>query len=234
MGAKGWIIFSAVTVAVLGALIYFSGQNKIDVSQFDTNSIIQANETSGNIGDHIKGTADSKVLLVEYGDFQCPGCAGAATRVQAIVEEYEDRIAFVFRNLPLASMHPHARAAAAAAEAAGMQDQYWEMHYLLFEKQAEWSSKSVSERTTVFEGYARSLGLDIERFRTDFASESINQKINFDLAVAKEKGYTGTPTFELNGEEVDQDVWGDDEALRTALDEALAKAGVSTESKTED
>ena len=229
MGTKGWIIFSVVTVVLLGGLIYFSGQNRIDVSGFDLEKPISANETNGQIGDNVFGKKDSKVVLIEYGDFQCPGCAGAHPTIKKITEKYEDSVTFVFRNLPMPSLHPHARAAAAVSEAAGKQGKYWDMHNMLYEKQNEWSGASSSERATVFEGYARTLGLDIETFKEDIASESVTQKINFDLAIAKAKDYKATPSFSLNGTTLSSDVWGDEEKLEQALKDELEKAGIDVD-----
>ena len=234
MGAKGWIIFSVVAVALLGALMYFSGQNKIDVSGYDLENIIAANDKNGQIGDHVYGNKDSKVVLIEYGDFQCPGCGSVHPRVKTLIEQYKDDIAFVFRNLPLTSMHPNARAAAATAEAAGKQGKYWEMHNMIFENQSAWNSASANERGPIFEGYARTLGLDIDQFTTDLASAEVTQKINFDLAVAKAKKFSSTPAFTLNGKEVSQDVWGDDEAFEKAITDALEAAGVKTDEKKDD
>ncbi len=226
MGAKGWIIFSIAAIGALGALIFFSGQNRIDVSEFNLDSIIAAHEKNGEIGDNVFGNKDSRVVLIEYGDFQCPGCAGVNPRVTEIAEKYEDKIAFVFRNLPLTSMHPNARAAAAVAQAAGKQGKYWEMHNMLYEKQSDWSGASSKERGAIFEGYARTLELDINAYNEALASEAITQKINFDLAIAKEKNLKSTPSFSLNGTALDDSVWGDDTKFEEAVLAELKKAGI--------
>lgn len=227
MGTKGWIIFAAAVVVLLGGLVYLSGRNRIDVSGFNRAAIIGADEKNGNIADHVYGNKDAKVVFIEYGDFQCPGCASANSRIKVVVEKYSANIAFVFRNLPLTSIHPNARAAAAVAEAAGQQGKYWEMHSHLYDKQAEWQGASTAERTGIFNSYAQMLGLDLERFSTDIASAEIAQKINFDLALARADDIQATPSFLLNGEPVEQDIWGSDEALEKAIKDALEKAGVT-------
>lgn len=227
MGKKGWIIFSVAAVGLLAALFYFSGRNQVDVSDVDADSIIAASEQNGNIGDHVFGSDENKVVLVEYGDFQCPGCGSAHPRVKELTEKYEDQVTFVYRNLPLTSIHPNARAAAGAAEAAGLQGKYWDMNNLIFESQSDWENASLDERTTIFEGYAEQIGLDLEQFTSDLSSNAITQKINFDMAIAKKENVSSTPTFVLNGEVMDGEAWGSDEAFDAALQEAITAAGLS-------
>lgn len=204
MSSKAWIIFVAVCVVLLGGLIYLSDSNKLDVSNINVNTIQPAMAESGNIADHTLGKTDSKVTLIEYGDFQCPGCGSAHPNIKSLTEKYEDQIVFVFRNLPLTSIHPNARIAAASAEAAGLQGRYWEMHNTLFEGQANWSNLPVDERVDFFVGVAKELKLDTNKFRTDLNSPEIAKKIAFDQALAGKAKVTGTPNFSLNGKEVNQ------------------------------
>lgn len=226
MNAKTWIIFAVVAVGLLGGLIFMSNQNKLDVSNVDTNAILQGSEQSGGIGDNTLGNTSSSVILIEYGDYQCPGCASANPRVKSVVEKYEGQIVFVYRHLPLTSIHPHARAAAATAEAAGKQGQYWDMHDLLFTNQNSWSGASSTERVDIFRGYAEQLGLDLERFDTDLASEAINSKVSFDNALARAVGATSTPSFFLNGEALDAASTGTEEALDEVIRAKIIEAGI--------
>lgn len=227
MNAKTWIAFAAVAVLLLGGLVFFSSQNRVNVDDVDTNVVLSASEDSGNIADHTIGNTESKVVFIEYGDYQCPGCASANPRVKELVEKYQDHLVFVYRHLPLTSIHPHARAAATAAEAAGLQGKYWEMHHKLFDNQNAWSSASAAERTDIFRSYAREIDLDLDRFDTDLQSGDITKKINFNLALAKKINATSTPTFVLNGETVSQDIWGDDEALENELRAKIIEAGIT-------
>ncbi len=229
MSKIGWIIFSAVVVILLGGLIVWTrmANPPIDVSNVENNSIIAASDQNGNIADHVRGNDSGEVILIEYGDFQCPSCGGAAPYVKELEEEYGESVTFIFRNFPLTTIHPNARAASAVAEAAGLQGQYWEMHDLLYEKQGEWSSLSTGDRTSVFESYADSLGLDIARFNTDLTSSAVNQKISFDQALGKSLSVNATPTFYLNGEQLDEEtaggiVQGDLTAIKEQID-ALVK-----------
>lgn len=190
------------------------------MSSVDVNKVQTASPQSGDIADHVFGKADSKVVLMEYGDFQCPGCGSAHPNIKEVTEKYKDQAAFVFRNFPLASLHPNARAAAAAAEAAGLQGKYWEMHNKLYENQEAWGSLNASERTEFFASYAREFSLNEATFKTDLQSSKINQKISFDQAVGKKAKVTATPTIYLNGKAIEQEVWQD----KTKLDAAFVEA----------
>jgi len=144
----------------------------------------------------------SKVVLIEYGDFQCPGCGGAFPQLKLIKEEYKDKIAFIFRNFPLTTLHPNALAAATAAEAAGLQGKFWEMHDALYENQSAWENIDASKRTDVFAGYAKDIGLDAEKFVTDLSDPRVSAKINRDRAFGKKLNVNGTPTVYVNDQKL--------------------------------
>ncbi len=210
-----------ICVVVLGGLIYASSRNRLDVSGVDASAISTGSDMSGNIGDHVFGKADSKVVLVEYGDYQCPGCGSISPTVKKLSEKYKDQIAFVFRNFPIASKHPNARAAAATAEAAGLQGKFWEMHNLLYENQRSWESVSSSERGVYFIDLAKQLGLDEEKFKKDVDSPEVSQKINFDQAVGKKIGADATPAFFLNGKKFIEQDWNTEENFENTLKNAM-------------
>lgn len=228
MSGKAWIIFGAVCVLLFGGLVVWSGRDRVDVSGVDTNKIQPASASSGDIADQTFGNDKAKVVLTEYGDFQCPGCGSAHPIVKNLSEKYEDQLAFVFRNFPLTNIHPNARAASAAAEAAGIQGKYWEMHNVLFERQDEWSDASSSERVETFAGYAEQIGLDKAEFSKllNERSSDINKKINFDIALGRKLGVTGTPTFYLNGKQMTSEQTGGEEAFEKALLDEFEKQGV--------
>jgi protein-disulfide isomerase len=228
MNKVGWIIFSVVVVGLLGGLIIWTRVTNpsVDVSNIDSNQVLAASAESGNIADHVDGKADSKVILVEYGDYQCPSCGGAYPNVNTLMDEYGDRIALVFRNFPLTSIHPNAKAAAAAAESAGIQGKYWEMHNILYENQNSWSSLDTSKRTDAFVAYADRLDIDVDKFKTDLSSDSVNSKITFDMELGKAKNASATPTFFLNGEKLDEAtasgiVQGNLTAIKAKIDSLL-------------
>jgi protein-disulfide isomerase len=224
---KAWIIFAAICVVLLGGLVFISSKDKIDVSGVDANKIQKANTQSGDIADHVYGKADSKVVLIEYGDYQCPGCGSAYPNIKAVTEKYKGQVAFIFRNFPITSLHPNARVAAAVAEAAGLQGKFWEMHNKLYETQSSWETLNSSERTDFFVSYAKELGLNTETFKTDLASAKVNQKISYDQAVGKKINVNATPTFYLNGKGLDQSSWSDQDKLDATSVAEMKNNGIS-------
>jgi protein-disulfide isomerase len=130
--------------------------------------------------------------LVEYGDYECPHCAKAAGIVTALQAELGERLRFAFRHFPLAKMHPNARKAAMAAEAAGAQGQFWEMHESLFRNAPALDYASLLK-------YARELGLDTARFEKEIADDTYSPRIQEDVASGARSGVNGTPTFFING-----------------------------------
>lgn len=221
MSKKAWIIFAAVCIVILGSLVALSNSKKVDVGTVDANTIQTASDASGNIADHVFGKQNGKVILTEYGDFQCPGCGGMHPKVKALTEKYENQVTFVFRNFPLTQIHPNALVAAAAAESAGLQGKYWEMHNKLFETQDQWKNANVKERIGVFEAYAKTLGLNTETFKTDVARAEVTKKINYDIAIGKKINVSSTPTFILNGKELSNETWGNPEKFEAAIVDQL-------------
>jgi protein-disulfide isomerase len=142
--------------------------------------------------DHVLGPPDAPIELVEYGDFECPHCGRAFVIVQQLRKELGDRLRFAFRHFPLAKMHPHARKAAEAAEAAGAQGKFWEMHDLLFTNNAALQLGNIAR-------YAESLGLDMQRFNSEIQNDTYAARVQEDLASGIRSGVNGTPTFFLNG-----------------------------------
>ena len=138
-----------------------------------------------------KGPDSAPVKIVEWSDFQCPFCRRAGPTLAQIEEEYGDKVQIVFKHMPL-SMHTKARPAHAAAEAAGMQGKFWEMHDKIFADQRNLSPAA-------YEKYAADLGLDVEKFKKDSASAEVEKRINADYAQATKLGVTGTPAFFVNG-----------------------------------
>lgn len=229
MSKKTWIIFAIIVVGLLGALVVL-GRNanpRIDVNAIDANAVQPASAANGNIADHVFGKADSKVLLIEYGDFQCPGCGIVHPRIKTITENYKADLGFVFRNFPLTATHPNAKAAAGVVEAAGLQGKYWEMHNTVYETQKAWENLTGDARTAAFVSYAGILGLDVAKFKTNLADGSLNKKISSDQAIANKLSVNATPTFYLNGVKLPSDIWGDDAKLIAAINSEFKKAGIT-------
>jgi protein-disulfide isomerase len=142
--------------------------------------------------DHIQGTPDAAVTLLEYGDYQCPYCGAAYPIVKQLQEAMGDGLRFVFRNFPITTAHPHAEQAAEAAEAAAAQGRFWPMHDLLYQNQQRLSPEDLL-------GYADRLGLDTERFGHDLAEHVHAARVHDDFMSGVRSGVNGTPTFYVNG-----------------------------------
>ena len=142
--------------------------------------------------DHIEGSQNAGVTLVEYGDFECPYSAEAVTTVQAIQVRLGENFRFVYRHFPLTHKHPHAFRAAEASEAAAHQHQFWKMYRLLFARQDALSESDLLR-------YASALYLDVEQFQRELTSRSHAGRVQRDMQQGERSGVTGTPTFFLNG-----------------------------------
>ena len=143
--------------------------------------------------DHIQGSETAPLTLVEYGDYQCPYCAAAHVNVRLVQDQLGPRLRFVFRNFPLTQVHPLAELAAEAAEAAGAQGKFWQMHDALYENQPALSPELIV-------ALAQGLGLDMERFNEDLASGRFRERVKRDFMGGVRSGVAGTPTFFINGE----------------------------------
>jgi protein-disulfide isomerase len=142
--------------------------------------------------DHILGASHAPVTIVEYGDFECPNCKQAAPGVKLLLERYAGRIRFAYRHFPLEEVHPHALVAAEAAEAAGSQGKFWQMHDLLFDNQAHLKPKQLH-------GYAERLELDMARYAVELDEHVHLQRIREHIESGRRSGVRGTPGFFLNG-----------------------------------
>lgn len=158
--------------------------------------------------DHAQGSAQAVLTLVEYGDYECPYCGRAYPIVKEVQRRLGPSLRFVFRNFPLAEMHPHAQHAAEAAEAAAAQERFWEMHDALFEHQ-----RSLEDRHLL--QYAQTIGLDQDRFQQDLTSHTYAGRVREDFQSGVRSGVNGTPTFFING--VRHDAAWDIETLTDAL-----------------
>lgn len=173
----------------------------VDYSKYNLNQVIVATEDNGQIGDHIKGSKDAPVVLIEYADFQCGGCAMMNPKINKIVEDSNGKLAVVYRNFLLQG-HPNATAAASAAEAAGLQG-YWKAYSdLLFKNQAEWFDARGETRLGLLKKYFEEASEgkgDMGKFERDLSSEAVKKKISFDMGVAKKTKVSMTPSLYIDG-----------------------------------
>jgi len=221
-----WIIFAVVSVSAIAGLVVYSNNTTKNTDLFsgvDAYAVLPANDSNGNIADHLYNENDSKIVLIEYGDYQCPACGTYNPTIEKIAEDYKNKIKFVFRNY-LLSYHANSKAAAATAESAGLQGKYWEMHKKLYSTQSDWESLDSNARTSYFLSLATSLGLDTDKFSNDIASSAVSDKIAYDVASAAKIRLTGTPSFYLNGKEIEYATWSDETKLRARIDSVIAEA----------
>lgn len=210
--AVGFLVLA--TVVVIIAAVMSAGSVDGTPSVDTPAPAVTANEWT-------KGPKDAKVTLIEYADFQCPACASYYPVVQKMIETYGDRILFVYRNFPLYTTHPNAGISAQAAEAAGLQGKYWEMYDLLYAKQTEWSTAATTRVVTDhFDNYAKSIGLDLDKFHKDINSDQVLKKIKADADGGRASGVDRTPTFYVNLKRIQSPA--SEQEFKSILDDALA------------
>lgn len=158
----------------------------------------QLDLTSSAAFEQVKGAESAAVTIVEYSDFQCPFCAQAAPIVDQVLSDYPEDVRVIYRHFPLRQIHAQAQLASEAAEAAGKQGKFWEMHDVLFANQSQWSG-NLSARG-IFETYAEALGLDVDQFKIDLQDRALSEKVDNDYQSGVAAGVQGTPTFFVNGE----------------------------------
>jgi protein-disulfide isomerase len=221
-----FIIIGAVLVAVIAAVVLMSRQST-SVSSSTTNAGAATNSNPstasrapqpGAPNPYTRGPATAKVTVEEFSDFQCPACGNFDPGLRRVLNDYGDRVHFIFRHFPL-QMHKYAFIAARAAEAAGQQGKFWEMHDMIYDNQKEWSE--AMEPRVQFDAYATRLGLDVQRFKTDMGRQDLADRINADLMRGNSVGVKGTPTVYLNGRELMPGKLVTEDDLRREIDAAL-------------
>ena len=227
-------IIAAVVLAGFGvhAVLKNKSENTVDYSQYNLNAIISAEDSFSGIGDHVKGNASAPVLLFEYADFQCPGCSTINPYMNELIAEYGDNLGLVYRNY-LLSYHQNGTAAAAAAEAAGLQGYWKEYADMLFANQSIWEEATVDERGDMFVDLFRKVtngAGDTDKFIADMESSAVKKKIKFDMGAGDYIGVPGTPAVYLDGEKIDFSEANTKEKflnlLREKIDAKLAKSGI--------
>lgn len=198
-------VIVSILVAFVAMIVYSSiSAQPADYSGYDASRIISDTSKTGGIAEHVRGKADSSVVVVEYADFQCPGCASMMPKITQLTEKYQDKVAFVFRHYPIQG-HQNARSASASAEAAGMQGYFWQMAEALYANRADWIYETGESRTDQFVKIFKSVAPDGDEnaFRANLGNDSIEKKINFDMKIGKDLSKVqATPSFFVNGEAI--------------------------------
>lgn len=219
---KRFIAILIGLVVIFGGILAFTGKS-------DNNS---GSGGSSQTTNHVEGQNKKGVTLVEYGDYECPVCEGYYPIVKQVAAKFSKDIHFQFRNLPLISIHPNAFAGARAAEAAALQNKFWEMHDTLYD-QNNWQAWSTAPSpTSFFNAYAQQLGLNLDQFKQDYASSKVNDSINADLAAFKATGQQqATPSFFVNGAFVDNGQLTDPTTHIPSVDKFSAVINAAIKSK---
>lgn len=209
-----WIILAVIMVGFFG-VIMFSKKDK---------AAENGSASSSQGSQNFYGKMDSPVTITEFVDFQCEACYAYYPYVKQVKEKYKDQVKFQVRNFPITSGHQFAMQAAKNAEAAARQGKFWEMHDKIFEGQKTW--EQTQDPQSYFDSYAKEIGLDMTKFKSDFASSDVNSVVNKDLQDIKTLGGTGTPTFAINGKKV-ENPGPTLEALSKMIEDALKEAGIT-------
>lgn len=151
--------------------------------------------------DHVTGSANPKVTLIEYGDFECPACSAYAPIVERLITEASSTLRVVFRHFPL-PQHVNAMISAQATEAASLQGKFWEMYRVIYANQSDWANLSLADARQAFAGYADDLGLNKQKFAADIDSPAATKFIDDELTEGQSLGINGTPTFFVNGQAI--------------------------------
>src|SRR5438034_2029876 len=210
-----FLIVAAVALVTVGSGTMLYRTKRAQLLPVSENRSLSG--TSGAESIHIRGNPDAPVTLEEFADFQCPPCGNFAGFAEELLKQYDSRLRIVFRNFPLA-LHEHAREAALAAEAAGLQGRFWEMHDVLYREQATWS-KADNPRE-LFDSYAGMIGLNVDQFKKDMEGEKARARVDSDQERANSLGVQMTPTVFINDHQMSPND-KTPEGLRAAIDAAL-------------
>ena len=214
------IIVIVLITAVVGGMILLRSSRQASNSNAPTPD--PALDVKGAEPPHLRGNPSAPVTLEEFGDFQCPSCGTYYAELKKIETEFGDKLRVIFRESPLVPLHEHALMAAQAAEAAGLQGKFWEMHDKLYETQTQWTP--AKDLVPIFVDYAKQLGIDPDRFMKDLNGEQVAQRIFQDGKRVHALGLQGTPTFFVNGQEAKGEQWKPD-GLRQMIKDAIAASG---------
>jgi protein-disulfide isomerase len=210
-----FVIVAAVALATLGSGAMLYRAKRSQLLSISANRVLSGKNDKSI---HIRGNPDAPATLEEFADFQCPPCGSFASFGEELLKQYDSRLRIVFRNFPLPG-HKHAREAALAAEAAGLQGRFWEMHDVLYREQAVWSTAPNTRE--LFESYAGTIGLNLDQFRKDMDGEKVREQVDSDHALGDSLGVKLTPTLFINNHPVDPKD-KNAEGVRAAIDAALA------------
>ena len=211
-----FIIIALVAVATVAGGFAFYRVKVAELTPMKLDKNGNATAQAGAENAHVRGPENARVTIEEFGDFQCPPCGILAPTLQRMEHDFPTQLRVIFRNFPLA-MHTHAMEAARAAEAAGLQGKFWEMHDVLFRNQALWSREA--EVKTMFMNYAQEIGLDLGRFERDWDGPEVLARVNADVARGASVHVPSTPSLFINNQPLPPPQMSEP-ALRAAIEAA--------------
>lgn len=189
-----WVSFIIILGLIIWGLVVAMNKPPVTAPELGTPAPVTS-------ADHVRGPENAPVTIIEYSDFECPACAAYYPVVEKLVAEASTTVRFVYRHFPLYPLpHKNAFIASQASEAAALQGKFWEMYTLLFDNQTEWAGTNKAE--SIFEGYATRIGLNVEAYKKDFASEAVEARIDKDKTEAQSLHVNATPTFFVNGKAI--------------------------------
>lgn len=206
------------TGAALGLIGMVWGLAKLATTT-NTSAVGGTLQDQVTMSDWSQGNSEAKNILVEYSDFQCPACAAFEPQLKQALATHGDRLRLVYRHFPL-PQHANASLAAAAAEAAGKQNKFWQMHGMLFDRQNLWEKKSNADAKATFTQYAQELGLNTAQFSKDSESKETQAQVDADLSSGARANVRSTPSFYLNNQKLDVQKY---DSFAEALEENLVK-----------
>lgn len=178
--------FLVLVFAIAGAILFAGRGSGTVVGQV----------TPPNENDHVRGSLTAKAVLIEYSDFECPACGSYFPYIEDMKKEFGNDLAVIYRHFPL-TQHKNAKNAAIAAEAAGKQGKFWEMHDVIFRNQSAWTGKD--DTSEFFAAYAKEIGLDVAKFQTDLTDKALEERVENDTLEGMAARIASTPSFFLNG-----------------------------------
>ncbi|MBI5754450.1 DsbA family protein [Candidatus Peregrinibacteria bacterium] len=215
---KRFALWFLVTIVIIGSFVAIMFLSKTpDVTPGKLSTPVKADEW-------IRGTKDARVTLVEYSDLQCPACRAWEPEVQSLLSEFGTHMRFVYRHYPLRQIHKNSQIATQAAEAAGLQGKFWEMHDIMFGNQATWSPQPPDVVKATFADYAKQIGLNVDQFNKDLDSGKVKDLVEEDVKSGDAAGVNSTPSFFLNGTQLNPK---DNDDFRKLIRDAVNAIGKS-------
>ena len=210
-----FVIIAVVLLVVVGvAISFYRSAHRV------ASAGAMASGAPGAEPPHTRGTRGAPVTIEEFGDFQCPPCGALYPELKKIEAEDGPQVFVIFREWPLTKIHQNALLAAHTAEAAGLQNHFWEMHDLLYQNQSAWSG--AKDARPIFISYARGIGLDADRFTRDIDGNEADARIVADHQRGQSLGVQATPTVFINGQELSAEMTSP-QGLRMAVNKILGK-----------